>query len=184
MRLKKTKNRKVSEKYVLKTPWLALRKDGYKNKNGRVDDYYIVERPDYVVIVPRTKDKKFILVQQYRHGVGSMILNFPMGFIDKGEKPHETARRELAEETGSVAKNIKLIGAFFLAPAFLKTKGHVFFANDIVRRSKREAFDQREHLKIKLVSEARLENLIQKGQLSDLSSIAAYLMVKSKKLLQ
>jgi len=172
--------KKVSEKYVVKTPWLALRKDGYKIANRSVGDYYIVERPDYVVIVPQTTDKKFVLVRQYRHGVQGTILNFPMGFIDNHEKPQQAALRELIEETGSLAKHIKLIGSFLLAPAFLETKGYVFLAKNITVNNRVKALEPDEHIKsIEIVSARQLEDLIKKRRLTDVSSVVAYLLTKN-----
>jgi len=171
--------KKVSEEYILKTPWLALRKDGYTIASGSTDYYYIVERPDYVVIVPQTADKKFMLVQQYRHGIRDTILNFPMGFINNREKPRQAALRELAEETGSLANNIKSIGSFFPAPAFLQTKGYAFFAKNITINAKEKTLNHNEHIKsVEIVSARQLENLIKKGILTDVSSIAAYFLLK------
>lgn len=174
--------KKVSETYLTQTPWLSLRKDGYKTDEVSASDYYIVERPDYVVIVPQTKDKKFLLVRQYRHGVQKNILNFPMGFIDQREKTEQAATRELVEEIGVSEKNIKIkfISSFFLAPGFLPTEGHVFFAQDVIVERKTKALDCNEHIRgVEKVSARQLEELIKKRILTDLSSIGAYLLVKN-----
>lgn len=172
--------KKVSEKYVVKTPWLAFRKDGYKIASGSIDYYYIVERPDYVVIVPQTADKKFMLVRQYRHGVQNTILNFPMGFINDREKPKQAALRELIEETGLLAKQIKPIGSFLLAPPFLRTRGYVFLAKDITVKNKVKMPEHKEHIKsVKIVNARQLENLIKKGELADASSVVAYFLTKN-----
>ena len=61
--------KKISFQYLLKTPWLSLRKDKYETPGGEViDDYYVVERDNFVVIVPKTNDGNYILIKQYRQG--------------------------------------------------------------------------------------------------------------------
>jgi len=59
-----------------------------------------------VVFYRSGEDKKEYLLLQHRAGHWS----FPKGLIEKGEKPEETARREIREETG--INDFKLIDGF------------------------------------------------------------------------
>ena len=70
------------------------------------------QRHDRVVVRPRRavgvvavdEDRRILLVEQYRHPMGRRMLEIPAGLMDvEGEDPHQTAARELAEETDLVA---------------------------------------------------------------------------------
>ena len=51
-------------------------------------------------MLPLFSDGRILLERQYRLAVGARLWELPAGTIDKGETALETARRELAEETG------------------------------------------------------------------------------------
>ena len=57
--------------------------------------------PDSVVLIMHDeKNEKILLNKEFRLALGDWVYNFPAGLIDPGEKPQESARRELWEETG------------------------------------------------------------------------------------
>ena len=62
--------------------------------------YHYIKDPNNVITIPILKNKKFVLVYQKREAINKKIYEFPMGWIDKGEKPINSAVRELLEETG------------------------------------------------------------------------------------
>lgn len=59
---------------------------------------------DAVLIIPRTRERKYILTVQKRPGTNSHVYEFPSGGIKSGETSHEAAARELLEETGARGK--------------------------------------------------------------------------------
>lgn len=174
--------KKLSQQYLLKTKWLSLRKDGYETPEGKIiDDFYIVERPDFVIVVPIDIEGRFFLVRQYRHGVEKTILNFPMGFLDNGEEPIKGAIRELAEEVGFSSKNVERLGDFLLAPPFTKITAHVFLASGLKQREKKlHTKDPGEIEEVVMVSGKELEHLIKTKEVVDLPSICAYLLAKNR----
>lgn len=92
----------LSSSYVSKEPWLTVRKEKIRLPNGVViPDYYVLEYPDWVNILAITKDHKFLMVRQYRHG--SQTTNYELcgGCVDAEDaSPKDAAQRELLEETG------------------------------------------------------------------------------------
>ena len=62
------------------------------------------------MVLSITKDQKIILVKQYRHSVNGYTLEFPAGYVSKGETPVEAAQREFVEETGYICSEIKGLG--------------------------------------------------------------------------
>ena len=91
----------LDSEYLVDTPWLKVAKEKCELPNGKViDDFYTLWQPDWVMILARTKDCKWIMTKQYRHGTQATELEFPAGMIDQGETPEEAAIRELQEECG------------------------------------------------------------------------------------
>ena len=91
----------LSSEYLIKRPWLTARKDSLQLPDGRiVPEFYVLEYPSWVNIIAKTKDDRFVMVRQYRHGLGVMSTELCAGVVEDGEDPEMAARRELAEETG------------------------------------------------------------------------------------
>lgn len=91
----------LSTEYLVNAPWLKVAKEKCELPNGKViDDFYTLWQPDWVLILARTKEGKWVTTQQYRHGTGKIALEFPAGIINKGETPEQAALRELQEECG------------------------------------------------------------------------------------
>ena len=91
----------LDSKYLFKKPWLTARVDKVQLPTGAIiDEYYILEYPEWVNTIAITKDGKFVFVRQYRHGIGKTVSELCAGVVEEGEDPMDAAKRELLEETG------------------------------------------------------------------------------------
>lgn len=91
----------LSQKYIIKRPWLTARVDEVELPTGAiVDEYYVLEYPDWVNTIAISKDGKFVFVRQYRYALGKTLNELCAGVIEQGEEPLVAAQRELLEETG------------------------------------------------------------------------------------
>src|SRR5579872_3649919 len=105
--------RVTASHYVIDTPHLRLREDTVELPDGTiVERYFVRESRGFVVIFALTPDRRVVLVRQYKHGIGRVVLELPAGAIDPGETPMETARRELSEETGYEADSMEQVRSF------------------------------------------------------------------------
>jgi ADP-ribose pyrophosphatase len=98
-------------------------------------DWYYVDTPPSVLVVPVLADGNLVLVHQYRHNLSRYTLEFPAGEVAEGEVPEKAARRELAEETGfSLARGGKVrpLGSFYSLPSETNKLTHVFLASPVV----------------------------------------------------
>ena len=88
-----------------KDRFLAHRMDKCETPQGQiVDPYHVIALPNWVNMVAVTEDHQVLMVREYRHGIGDVLLGLPSGAVDPGEtEPVSTARRELREETGAEA---------------------------------------------------------------------------------
>ncbi len=90
----------------------------------------VLETPDWVNVVARTPDERYVVVRQYRFGPGRITTEIPGGVIDPDEAPEAAARRELREETGYTAGTWRCLGLVEPNPAFHDNVCHHFLAED------------------------------------------------------
>lgn len=87
--------------YLIRNRWLTVRKDHIRQPSGcEMDDFYVMEYPDWVNVIAITEDNRFIIEEQYRHGLQRINFELCAGCVEQGESPLEAAKRELLEETG------------------------------------------------------------------------------------
>ena len=91
----------------------------------------VVERRDSVAIVAVNPDGTVTLVRQFRAPTRGRRLELPAGTVDEGEEPLETAKRELAEETGLHGGAWSAGPSFWTTPGFCTERIHLFFAEGV-----------------------------------------------------
>ena len=91
----------------------------------------VVKHPGGAGIVAYFDDGTTALVRQYRHPARGFVLEIPAGKLDPGERPEQTAARELEEELGVVAARLEPLSEFFTTPGFCAEKLWVFLATDL-----------------------------------------------------
>ncbi|MBW3604845.1 MAG: NUDIX hydrolase [Actinobacteria bacterium] len=92
----------------------TIRIDRVAMPDGEVATREVAQRPDAVAVVPLTDDGAVVLVRQYRHPVGGYELEIPAGLLDvEGETVEEAAQRELAEEVGMHAGQLRRLTRFW-----------------------------------------------------------------------
>lgn len=118
-----------SSEYLSKHEYFTARKDKCETPDGTiVPEYYVVELPTSVCALAITEDKKAILVKQYRHPLGKVLIEIPGGFIDEGEEPKLAIVRELLEETGHEFSNIEEVGYTTANPGVLNNYTKLYLA--------------------------------------------------------
>lgn len=150
----------LSTEYLIRTPWATLRKDTCEMPDGRiVPSYYVLEYPNWVNIVAVTREQEFILVKQYRHGIGEEVLEVPGGVIDPGEDALTAARREMLEETGYAFDDVKVLADLFPNPATSNNVTTSFLMTGGVKVQE-QALDEHEEIEIILASAEETKALL------------------------
>ena len=182
----------LDSEFLVNAPWLKVAKEKCKLPNGKViDDFYTLWQPDWVLILSRTKEGKWVMTEQYRHGTGKIALEFPAGIIDKGETPEEAAIRELQEECGFILgegrfplgggndsagsghDNITYLGSFPVNPDRHRGKFHVVFIDGVERLGKTH-FDETEDIETFLYTDEEFQAKIADGTFDHPLQIAGY----------
>ena len=105
-------------------------------------DREIVEHPGAVAIVAVDRDGMVTLVCQLREAVRKELLELPAGGVEPGEEPLDSARRELAEETGLTGGTWRAAPSFYTTPGFCREEMHLFFAEELERGEAKPADDE------------------------------------------
>jgi len=102
-----------------------------KYANGREYDIDFVRHPGAAAVVAVDHAGRVCLVRQYRHGIADFLWEIPAGKLDPGEAPEVCAVRELAEETGVMARRWTPLGLYIPAPGIFTEVIHMYLARDL-----------------------------------------------------
>jgi 8-oxo-dGTP pyrophosphatase MutT (NUDIX family) len=141
------------------------RHDRMRNpRTGAVLERLVLEAPDWVNVVPLTRDGDLVCVRQYRFGTAAVELEIPAGIVDAGETHRDAAERELREETGYASSAWTYLGATAPNPAFLDNLCHHWLAADATLTG-RPQLDAGEDIVVETVSLDDLPRLVADGVL-------------------
>ena len=87
--------------------------------------------PGAVMIIPMLDDNTFLLIREYAAAAGKYTLGFPKGAMDHGEDVLETANRELMEEVGYGAHELKHLTQWSLSPAYFNASMDIVLAKNL-----------------------------------------------------
>ncbi|MBM3256131.1 MAG: NUDIX hydrolase [Candidatus Moranbacteria bacterium] len=123
----------LEKEYALNTKWLKVRKEKVKlpTKGIILDNFYTVEGGEIVAILAIDKNDNIFLVRQYRHAVKDITLDLPGGSVEQGEQPIDTAKRELAEETGMLANSIEKLITYYPDSGRTACTKHIYLAKKL-----------------------------------------------------
>ena len=113
-------------------PWIRVREDHVIRADGQDSIYGVVEFQNHALgIVPVTDDGDTFLVGQWRYPLGLYSWEIPEGGGPLHLPLLESARRELAEETGLTAASWNDLGQFHLSNSVTNEAGQIFLARDL-----------------------------------------------------
>ncbi len=142
----------LSSEYIVERPWLTARRDCVQLPNGQVhNEYYVLEYPTWVNVIAIRKDGKFVMVEQYRHGLCEVGIELCAGCAEEGEKPVDAAKRELAEETGYTGGTWRLNTVISANPATSNNLSYCFIAEG-VEQTEVQHLDRTEDIAIRIFS--------------------------------
>ncbi|MCI7141141.1 NUDIX hydrolase [Alistipes sp.] len=132
---KKRKCTVLHSEYLSRKPWYTVRHERLALPDGRIiPDYYVFEYPDWVNITAIDREGRFVMIDQYRHGLGETSYEIPAGVIETSDStPLEAARRELFEETGYGGGTWRLLTSISANPATQNNITHCFLATGVER---------------------------------------------------
>jgi ADP-ribose pyrophosphatase len=127
----------------------------YERAEGEPIVRDIVVHPGAVVILPVLDKHRIVMIRSVRHAVGQELMELPAGTLEPGEQPIETARRELAEETGYEAGRIEPLIEFYTSPGVLSELMRAYTAHDLTFVGQRLEDSERIVPEIVMLEDAR-----------------------------
>ena len=125
----------ISSTKIFEGIFLNLYKDEVLTPDNQKSVREYFKHPCAVAILPFLNEDKLLIEKQWRFPIKQEIFEFPAGKIDRGESPLGTAKRELLEETGYVAKSWCKLGELLPVPAYSDEKIFLFCAKDLIQES-------------------------------------------------
>ena len=177
---KKKAWRTVASKPLLDSRWLRVNQETCELPNGKIiDDFYTLWQPDWVLILARDIEGKWIMTHQYRHGIHAESLEFPAGIIDPGETPLEAAQRELQEECAFAGGRWTFLREFPMNPDRHRGRFFVVLADGVTANGKTK-FDDTEDIDSLRLTTEEIEEKMRSGEMVHPHQIAAFLLYGRK----
>lgn len=129
-----------------------------------------------VIILPLATNDEIVLIRNWRLSTESWLWELPAGTMSKGEDPQVCASRELAEETGYNANELKAfipMPWFYAAPGLTDERMHVFVAKDLTLSG--QALEEDERIEAHAMKIERVFEMIRTREIVDAKTILVLL---------
>ena len=163
--------RRRTRRVVYENPWIEVRHDEVDRPDGSDGIYGVIHfRNAAIGVVAVGDDGRLLLVGQHRYPLDRYSWEIPEGGAPLGESPEAGARRELAEETGYEAGNVRELFAFSLSNSVTDEVGVIYLATGL--RAGTASPDPTEDLALRWATLEEVIAEIDAGEIQDLMTIA------------
>jgi 8-oxo-dGDP phosphatase len=113
--------------------WLvSVRDDKVTMPDGHQAERTVITHIGAVAILALDERDRVLMIRQYRHPVARELWEIPAGLRDvSGESLADTARRELLEETGHVARDWRVLVDSYSSPGIITERMRIFLARGL-----------------------------------------------------
>jgi ADP-ribose pyrophosphatase len=172
---------RVSTRRVYSGRVVNLDIDSVRFPDGRVGELEMIRHSGAAAIVPFAgeapeEDPELLLVKQYRYAADGYLYEIPAGRLEPGEDPAACARRELEEETGFVASELRLLTTIFTTPGFTDERIHLFVASGLTAGVTAHEVD--EFMSVEKVRLSAAVEMIHRGEITDGKTIVGILLAR------
>jgi ADP-ribose diphosphatase len=129
-----------------------------------------------VAIVAMRDEDTVLLVREYGAGIDRYELGVPKGRLDHDETVEQGANRELKEEVGYGARDLRILTTLSLSPSYMSSMTHIVLARDLY--PERLPGDEPEELDVVPWKLSELHTLIAREDVTEGRSIAALFIAR------
>ncbi len=166
--------RRLSSRRIYSGKVLSLDVDEIEEPGGVHATREVVRHAGSVAVLALQDDGRIVLVRQYRYPPDAALWELPAGRLDPGESPEEAAQRELQEEIGYRARELRQVAFFYTTPGFCDESMHVFRATGLVEG--RADPDDDERIEVQAFPLAELDAMIGRGEIREAKTLVAILL--------
>ncbi len=142
--------------------------------DGSQSEREVILHPGAVALVPMVDADHVCLIRVRRHAIDKLCLEVPAGTIDPGESPDATAARELREETGFTAGQIRRVAEWWPSPALFTERMHLYLCTDL--RPGPTDLQPDEQIEPVIVPWAEALKMVYDGEIEDAKSMLALMI--------
>lgn len=161
------------EKTLLETRRFTVVEKAVTRPDGQVASCRFVKHGGSVAILPLLDDGSVCLIYSRRVTVNQTLIEVPAGTREPDESPLETARRELAEETGYRAREFEELVSYFPSPGVLSERMWIFVARGLTPGQ--HAREANEEIENHVVPWPEALAMIDRGEIQDGKTLVAIL---------
>jgi ADP-ribose pyrophosphatase len=147
--------------------------------NGRQTTHEVLRHPGAVAIIALDDEERVLMVRQYRTALGRVVTEIPAGKLDPDETAQHCAHRELAEETGYRAKEMRCLAPIAPAAGYSDEIIHLFLASGLTPGEPHP--DDNEFIACEWVPLAVLIHDVLAGRIADSKTVIAALLCDALK---
>ena len=171
--------KRVNSRKIYEGAILNVRLDTVTAKKGHAYRE-IIEHNGAAAAVALTDDDRIVMVRQYRYACDRVVLELHAGKIDRGETDPEAAMvRELKEETGYTADQIRYLGCINPSVGYSEEVIHLYLMTGLVPGEQK--LDDDEALEVELMPFDEVCRMAEGGKLSDAKTVAGVLMARAQR---
>lgn len=137
----------------------------------------IVEHSGGAIMVAITDEGKIIMERQYRKALEKPMLELPAGKADPDESPETTASRELAEETGYIASEVRHLISFYATCGYSNEHLHIYLCRGLTKGETH--WDKDECIEILEYDADELVKMVMNGEIEDSKTIIGILYART-----
>ena len=129
-----------------------------------------------VLVVPMLYDDQVLLIREYATGRHDYQLGLPKGRMEPGEDPLQAADREMREEVGYGARDLRVLRTMTIAPAYIQHHTYIVLAQDLF--PDKQPGDEPEPIEVVPWRLSDWDSLMAQPDLTEARSIAALYMTR------
>lgn len=171
----------LSKKDVSPHKWFPIEMRTYRLPNGKItDNFSVTTIGDVAMMVAVTKNKKVVLVRQFKPGANAIMLQLPAGRVELHHANLvETAQHELKEEVGIDVPQERF--KHFATLSAFSTKGtekvFFYFVPDVEFNSAQH-LDTTEEIEVVPLTFSKMDKYIRDGRIWCAQTIAGWELAK------
>lgn len=173
------KGKVLKEAEIYHGPIFDLVQQEIKTPDDLVVKRDLIKHEAAVNILAISPDHQVILNQEYRVGVNQEVVALPAGLIDSGETVTAAAKRELQEETGYQAQNVKIMTTLTSSDGFTSERVSLALIEFDPHKKGQQHFDHDEFITNDLVPFTDVLRMVKMGKIFSAHSVASILYFNS-----
>lgn len=153
--------------------------DTIKLPNGNEALYDFIRHKGAAAMIAVREDGRLLMVRQWRNAIDRFTLEIPAGGLNSIDEPTEAAAvRELREETGYLAENVRFLLRIHTTVAFCSEGIDIYLATGL-KRHESQHLDEDEFVDVGAYSLEELVQMIYDGKIEDAKTICAIMTYRS-----